>query len=152
MSVSSFPYGTCAAAVAVGPAGILVLSAASSSQSSAGATWSGWEFNTTGSLDEIGPGIGDRTGVSGEYYSLEPETDVGNFYEVRCASMTAGTWNTQAASVGTWVDLTAARIWFENVAAMGGSSASAGGSFEVGLVGTSTAVVTATLTALAQRV
>jgi len=136
-----------------GPEGILVLSAASSSHTNlGGVAAAGWDFNSNGTLQDIGTALTGRTDVAGEYYSLEPETDVGAYYEVRCASMTVGTWNTQAATVGTWINLSAGRLWFENVIAMAApSSASAGGSFEIGRVNTSTAIVTATLTAFAQN-
>jgi len=143
MSTSAFPYGTMGAAY-YGPAGILVLTTGGSNFTDAGVgVWSGWEFTTDGGLDEIGPGVLDRTAkVSGEYYSLEPETGAGDFFEVRCASLNSGVWNTQAATVGTWVALTSNRAWFENVVAMAApSSADCSGNFELGRAGRSTAQV-----------
>ena len=80
---------------------------------------SGVRFNRDGSIDEI-----TGTGVTffytqihtGEWWSAEPRTDIGDFFEVRCASVTTGDpdliWFREAAAIGTYIGMTAGREWF----------------------------------------
>lgn len=81
---------------------------------------SGVAFQTDGGLDELGPDIATIVAtVAGEYFSDEPSANIGANYDVRCASISVGSWVTEAAAVGTWVNMSAQRIWFVRVTAMG---------------------------------
>ncbi len=64
------------------------------------------QFNTDGTIDGPGGQLG-----SGEWWDREPIATIGNSKYVRCASISAGTFSTSAASVGTWVELSSNRQW-----------------------------------------
>ena len=103
---------------------------------------SGLDFDKDGFIEEIGPGALTRTAIlSGEWWTEEPETDVGAGYEMRCASMNGGsTWSVQAAAVGTWITLDAGRVWHCQVTAMASpATKSAQGNFEFGVDGAESA-------------
>jgi len=88
---------------------------------------SGVRFNRDGSLDErIGTNASPAYNTSthaGEWWSAEPDqTDIGDSFEVRCASVTTGSpdllWTSQAAAIGTFIVMSASREW--QVSAQGG--------------------------------
>jgi len=62
------------------------------------------QFNTDGSLTISGDS--GRT-----WYSAAPSTGIGSSYDVRCSSVVSGTWDTQAAAVGTWIQISSNRLW-----------------------------------------
>lgn len=120
-----------------------------------GLAHAGYAFDPDGTLYEIGPGSFDRTLVTaGEWWTTRPVTDIGASYEVRCASVGAGqSWDTQAAAVGTWVDISVERAWRVRVTAMDAPLANAcDGVFEIRLLGgDGTVLATATLSAFASN-
>jgi len=79
-------------------------------------------FNRDGSID-VGKGSGSASYSqihAGEWWSNEPnQFDIGDFYEIRCQSVTTGSpdlvWNfAEAAAVGTYIGMTASREWGVN--------------------------------------
>lgn len=110
---------------------------------------SGFRFQTDGGLDEIGPILTTITAINvGEWWDAEPQTLVGENWRVRCASLTSGSWNFQAAAVGDWVRLSAARDWRVLVTEMNApDTASCTAVFEIAPYPSGAAVATFTLTA-----
>lgn len=102
---------------------------------------SGVRFNTDGSLDERAQGVYVTTVHPREWWSTEPQSGIGSSYEIRCASLSSGTWTSEAASVGTWTALSSAREW-RNTSA---TTKQTVGTFEIGRVGTSTALISFTV-------
>ncbi len=81
---------------------------------------------------------------SGEWWSDEPETSIGNSYEVRALSAgKSGTWTNSGAADNIWTTMTATRTW--SITSSGFKNTSA--VFEVGLDGAESALDSATLTA-----
>ena len=79
-------------------------------------TWNGIRWNDDGSIDERGYGTGDYAQVHlGEWWSDEPETDIGDSYDVRALSGGSGSWNGAAASDNTWIQIGIPREWFVQV-------------------------------------
>lgn len=98
----------------------------------------GFAFDTDGTLYGIGPSATTETLLdAGEWWSERPETGIGSSYEVRCASVGLGqSWDLQAAAVGTWIDMSAERVWRVNVTAMESpASQTVNGTFEIRLLG-----------------
>jgi len=94
--------------------GVLIVNTgyASSWSDAGGGVRSGVDFHQDGYVEDVGPGLTDRTKViPGEYWSLEPDTNIGTLFELRCASINSGVWTNQAASVGSWVTLDVGREW-----------------------------------------
>lgn len=82
-------------------------------------TNSGVSFQTDGGVDNVGPLTSDKTAfASGEWWDGEPDAGVGSRFDVRCASISVGSWFVQAASVGAWVQISSERIWRVNVTTM----------------------------------
>lgn len=111
------------------------------------ALFAGHEFTEDGIINGIGPGLGDRTQyVTGEWWDVEPDTGVGADYDVRCESIFAGSaWDTQPASVGTWIQMSSDRIWLNAVNLMmypPGEVSSNGAYFEISETGNATPLVT----------
>jgi hypothetical protein len=107
----------------------------------------GMSFALDGGLNGISEGA-----VSGEWWSDEPETNIGNGYEVRCESMNGGsTWSSQPDSVGNWVTISVTRTWNCRVTAMATGIKSAQGNFEIGVDGVESAVETAIFSAYADN-
>ena len=107
---------------------------------------SGVAFNVDGECYDVGPGVLIRTiFTSGEWWSDEPDTGIGSSYDVRCASIVGGTtWSFQAATVGTWIQMSSERVWRCTVTAMASpSTRSCTGSFEIRNTGSGTALDTA---------
>jgi hypothetical protein len=79
-------------------------------------TPSGVRFNDDGSIDEI---EGTQQALiytqihSGEWWTGEPDAGIGASYDVRCLSLTSGSWDVQAAVVGTYVGIDTAPEWKE---------------------------------------
>lgn len=154
MSVSAFPYGTVAIANAGGAGGTVSLTGGTINHTDLGLTvQSGITFHPNGYLYDLGPGIGDRTlFIAGEWWSNLPETNIGASYDVRCASLTSGTWSAQAAAVGTWVQINTELIWRNTVAAMAAPSVkSTTAVFEISLTGAASAIDSATYTVSANN-
>lgn len=77
-----------------------------------GSGWSGVRFQSDGGLDETGPGFDDTTAfASGEWRTDEPRASIGMNWRVRCVTINSGSFQSQAASVGTWVRMDGARTW-----------------------------------------
>lgn len=126
ISFSDF-YGTSAGV-------IQVTSPVAASHTVSGAiTSAGIVFQTDGGLDEVGPGAADFTAHnSGEYWSAEPASGIGASYDVRCASISSGSWDFAAAATGTWVNMGTQRLWRIQVTAMESpASQSITASFEI---------------------
>lgn len=84
-----------------------------------GLTDAGIAFQDNGQIDDVGPGNLNRTQVQfAEWWSKEPEVSIGTLYDIRCASLVTGTWTSQAASVGTYIQISAERRWSVRVTAM----------------------------------
>lgn len=85
---------------------------------------SGARYNSDGSIDEIEGRDFSETYTqihTGEWWSDEPDSGIGSDYDIRCQSIDAnGPWDTQPASVGTYVGLNTNPIW--RVQAAGGKS------------------------------
>jgi len=118
-----------------------------------GVCFAGVTFNVDGECYDMGPALADRTiFVAGEWWPDEPDTGIGSSYDIRQASLFTGTWTQQAATVGTWVQISVERIWRCNVTAMSAPNvSSASGSFEVRDTGSGSAIDTATYTAEASN-
>lgn len=98
---------------------VIITGYASSHTDPPGTTRSGIAFQLDGSIDDIGPGLSDRTQVQlGEWWSGEPSAGIGNNYDIRCASLVSGTWTFQAESVGTYIQISQERRWRVDVLAM----------------------------------
>lgn len=154
MSVSAFPYGTVAAANASGSGGVVALTGGTISHVDSGVlVHSGITFHPNGYCYDLGIGIGDRTlFITGEWWSALPETNIGASYDVRCSSITSGTWSVQAATVGTWVQINSERIWRNTVASMASpSTKTTTAVFEIRLTGSGSALDSASYTVTAQN-
>ncbi len=117
-SVSAFAYGTVAAA-APPAGGAVVMTDGTWTKTLAGQnTNAGVTFQPDGGTDELGPLIDDRTAhQAGEWWSDEPEADIGSSYDVRALSVgKTGTWSSAAAADDTWIQISAERIWRNVVA------------------------------------
>ena len=80
--------------------------------------WGGIRFNNDGSEDDRGPGALDYVQAdAGEWWSEEPEADIGSSYDVRALSGGSGTWSTAAAVDDTWIQMSSDRIWAVSVIA-----------------------------------
>lgn len=80
---------------------------------------SGVRYNNNGSIDELGPTLADENKIhNNEWWSKEPQANIGASYQVRCQSLTSGSWSTQAAAVGTWVDISTEPVWVVSVVGM----------------------------------
>ena len=83
---------------------------------------SGVRFNPLGNVDEISGRSGGAqifTNIHpGEWWSEEPTVGIGADYDIRCEALTSGTWSLEAAAVGTYVNMSAERVW--RVDALGG--------------------------------
>lgn len=103
---------------------------------------SGPAFNPDGSIDEIGPDTTDRVQVDAtEWWSDEPEASIGDDYDVRCASINSGVWDFQAASVGTWIQISIARDWRVTVLTMDAPDQQVcNANFEISLTGGASAI------------
>ena len=119
MSVGATPFAN-AAQQGAGGGGMVVVTNLSSNQiNPGGLCTAGFAFNAAGSIDEIGPAATNLTPVHpGEWWSDEPDVGIGANYDIRCVSLNSGTWDFQAATVGTWIDLSANRTWRDLVTAM----------------------------------
>lgn len=124
------------------PTGIAALSNQISSHTDLGnLVHAGIVFQPDGKVMDLGAGILIYNQfVAGEWYPLEPITDIGTFYDVRCESIFSGTaWDFQPATVGTWIQMSEDRIWRNTVATMAAPSISTTtGYFEVRTTGIGT--------------
>jgi len=106
---------------------------------------SGPIFNTDGSIDEVGPALTDLVQRDpGTWWSDEPETAIGSSYDVRCQSLNVGTWSFQAATVGTYIQMSVDRRWTTRVIAMEAPAQKlCNANFQISLTGLATALATA---------
>lgn len=99
----------------------------------------GFSFQNDGGLDRI-----EDANISGEWWSNEPQANIGDNYEVRALSAgKSGTWTVSAAADNIWVTINALRTWYIQSSGFKNTSAT----FEVGLDGVESALDSATLTA-----
>ena len=101
----------------------------------------GIAFHPDGQVQGVGPALLDRTlFVSGEWYQLEPVTNVGACYDVRWESNFNGTdWDFQAASKTTWIQISSERVWRNTRASMASpGTTTTSGYFEVRTTGIGT--------------
>ena len=119
---------------------------------SAQAVRSGFRFNSDGSIDERGPATTTYTQVNvGEWSANEP-SETGANYDIRCASINSGAWNTAAATTGTWVNLGTSREWSCVVLAKNSPDVSScSGEFEIRDASTLTILTTFTCSAEASN-
>ena len=113
----------------------------------------GFTFNLDGSIDDQGPGNLDLSQVDpGTWWSDEPDAIIGNSYDVRCASLVSGTWSVQAATVGTWIQMSANRNWRSRVIGMSSPDIrSCNGIFEVRATGVGVALDSAQYNTFAEN-
>lgn len=71
----------------------------------------GFVFKTDGRILVNSGGTELATFPDSMWWSNAPEADIGDDYEVRCVSVSSGSWSSSAASVGSWVALTSDRAW-----------------------------------------
>jgi hypothetical protein len=92
-----------------------------------------WRFNADGSYDAGGPGPTTYVQVNpGEWYPNEPYSGVGAYYGVQCESIyQAGPWDTQAASIGDWIRMDAARTWAMTRGGMTPGTSTCSGNFDI---------------------
>jgi len=77
--------------------------------------YSGVYFRSDGSIDDIGGGAATyNQKYTGSWHADEPGA-TGADYDIRCASLTSGTFTNSAASVGTWVSLGTDRRWRNSI-------------------------------------
>jgi len=137
------------------PVGIAALSNQTSSHVDIGVlVHAGITFHPDGQVYDLGTGIMERAlFVGGEWYPLEPVTNIGAFYDVRWESLFSGVaFDFQAASVGTWIDISAERIWRNTRASMSSpGTTTTSGYFEVRTTGVGTYIDRAIYTATAQN-
>jgi len=69
--------------------------------------------NSNNIFTQLGTDL-DAVDHTSEWWSLNPVVGVGANYDIRCASLVSGSWDVQAAVVGTWISLSANREWHEN--------------------------------------
>ena len=99
----------------------------------------GFSFQNDGGLDRI-----EESNIIGEWWSNQPQANIGNSYEVRALSAgKTGTWSAAAASDNIWTTITGIKTW--SITSSGFKDTSA--TFEVGLDGVESALDSATLTA-----
>lgn len=66
------------------------------------------------------------------WWTAAPDTTIGDSYQVRCASVAAGTWDVEAAAIGTFVTLSSTRAWRMLRTVMEGAGSDAiTGTFEI---------------------
>lgn len=95
----------------------------SNTQAGTPAAVCGVRFNRDGSIDVVKGRVAAETFTAihaGEWWNNEPDSDIGDRYQVRCASVTTGDPNTlwspgaEAAPVGTYITMSSGRIWQVN--------------------------------------
>ncbi len=103
----------------------------------------GFTFQRNGTLGRTA-----QADISGEWWSSEPKTNIGDGHEVRAlAAGKVGTWTAFAAADDAWITIGGNRTWTATQSGVGVKTTSA--TFEVGVDGVETAVDSATLTAVA---
>ncbi|TQV82862.1 hypothetical protein [Aliikangiella coralliicola] len=71
-------------------------------------------------------------GPNSNWNAGAPQTTLGDNYDVRCSQMISGSWDIQAAAVGTWVALSSDRSWMVLRTLMeGAGSDTASGIFQI---------------------
>lgn len=118
-----------------------------------GTAYSGVMFRSDGSIDEVGYTLAIFTqyGAGVQWSSNEPSA-TGADYDIRCASITSGSFTSSAATVTTWVNLATDRRWYVSIASkfspdLKGCTAV----FEISEAGAATAIDSATITLLAEN-
>jgi len=107
---------------------------------------SGVRFNDNGQLQEDAGTF--NLILPGEWHGDEPSSGRGSIYDVRCASLTSGTWTNEGAAVGTWITMAGSPEW--NV--ITGTTKQCVAVFEIGLAGVDTAIITFTVDATADTI
>lgn len=104
-------------------------------------------YGTDGGLDGLRLFGSDST-FSGEWWSDEPETDIGDTHEVRSLSAgKSGTFSTSAAADNTWITITTDRDWTKETT---GLLTTVSATQEVGEDGVESALDSATITLAAE--
>lgn len=98
----------------------------------------GVTFQTNGNVTRIGD---TGTIPDDEWWTTQPETDIGLDYDVRYTSIT-GSWNLSAAALNVWIQISAARTWRISVASKASPSLKSisNVSFEIRLTGSGSAL------------
>jgi hypothetical protein len=101
-------------------------------------------FNTDGSIDQWTKTASVYTQFHpGEWYLAEPQTGIGNNYEIQLASFTGFAAST-GPGVGVWTALSSAVEWTRQTSATG--TRNWNGTLEIRKVSTTTVLATATIT------
>ena len=100
-------------------------------------------FNTDGSIDQWTKTASVYTQFHpGEWYIAEPQTGIGNNYEIQLASFTG--FSASGPGVGVWTALSSAVEWTRQTSATG--TRNWNGTLEIRKVGTTTVLATAVIT------
>jgi len=73
------------------------------------------QFNSNGTITV--------TGQSGKRWFSKTIAGIGSGYDVRCASISGGAWDSTPAGTGTWIDMSTDRRWRITRTTMEGSGA-----------------------------
>ncbi len=113
------------------PVGFVVVNTHNFTATTNGPCTSGVRFDNNGEMYEI-DSVSGNVQQDGEWWSEEPETSIGNSYEVRALSAgKVGTWSSSAAADNVWITMDGAqRIW--DVDAPTDTNKLASATFEVG--------------------
>ena len=123
--------------------GMVVMTGFASNHTDIGSVcWGGVRFNNDGSQSDRGPGAVTYTQADpGEWWSAEPEADIGSSYDVRALSGGSGTWSVSAAADNTWIQMDVDRLWAVSVIAKNSPDVnSASRTFEVRDTGSGSAL------------
>lgn len=113
MSVSAFPHAIINNFFRV----LFAITGSFAAGDVTGPVTSGLIFNRDGSVDWNNDG---SITARGSWWTGEPETEIGDDFEVRALSAgKVGTWTAAAAADDTWVDMSTARTWSVTRAGVG---------------------------------
>ena len=112
---------------------------------------SGFRFNASGTIEEIGPGLTDYNVVNtGEWIDSFSATSASD-YEIACTAIASGSWDVAAAGTGAYVGLGTSRVWRVTRTAMEGTGVDAVNStFRIREIADTANFVEATVTASAE--
>ncbi len=100
-----------------------------------------WEERFTGSTFRV-----HTSSVPDEWYVGDTTASIGDFFEVRCASISVGSWSNAAEATGTWVAIDVTREWNVSSSDVAKQCVAV---FEIGLLGTSAAIASCQVDATA---
>jgi hypothetical protein len=119
-----------------------------------GVCYSGFRFNSDGTIEEMGPGLADFLQIdAGDWWSDQPSAGIGASYEIRFLSAgKTGTWTSFAEVDDTWYPLTAGATWYNRVRIIDSPLAKpCSGTFEIRLASSGSALDSAFYSATAEN-